>query len=82
MDLGGLNTRIPCYWTWGMKLRFEIFLHGKNRRRMSKIRETFCGTLELCCALKFSKKHFTNLAYQSRGTGDAVLCYCHNGHVW
>ena len=31
------------------------------------------------CAVQFSKNHFTNLVYQSRGTGDAFICECYDG---
>ena len=65
-----------------MKARFEIFRHGKNRRLMPKNRDNNCGTLEVCCAVKFSKNDFINLAYQSRGTGDAVICDRNNGRLW
>ena len=49
---------------------------------MSKNTETSCGTLEVCCAIKFSKNDFMNLAYQSRGTGDSVICDRNNGRLW
>ena len=82
MAVGGLNAPFPWYWTWGIRAGFEIFLHGTNWRLMSKIREKNCGTLGVCCAVKFSKKHFTNLAYQSRGTGDAIICDGDDGRLW
>ena len=65
-----------------MKAPFEIFLHGKNQRRMSENREINCGTLEACCAVKFSKIHFTILAYQSCGTGDAFIGDCDDERLW
>ena len=65
-----------------MKARFEIFLHGKNGRLISKNRGKNCGTLEFCCAVKFSKNYFTNLVYQNRGREDPVICDCDDGRLW
>ena len=47
-----------------------------------KNREKTCGTPELCCAGNFLENHFTNVAYQSRGTVHTVICDCNDGRVW
>ena len=65
-----------------MKAGSEFLLHGKNRRLVSKSREENCGTHEVCCAVTLSKNGFISLAYQSRGTGDAVICDRDDGHLW
>ena len=65
-----------------LKRVWRFLFTGKIGDLCQKNREKNCRTLEVCCAVQFSKIHLSNLAYQSRGTGDAVICDGDDGRLW
>ena len=74
-----MNHLLLGFWA---KSAFRDFSSREESATDVKKKRGNCEALEVCCAVKFSKNECIILAYQSCGTGNAVICARDNGRLW